>query len=123
MEKIDSLTVVKRFLEVAAQHVGLTPADIALVSAVALQVDQGEGEVPRRESNHGAVDSEDDARQGEHKQKEGNVPLHCNAVLKKQSQEVGETWKDQRILLSFLRFFNQVFVNCFQFMLICITDW
>ena len=108
MDQIDSFTVVQRFLEVTTQHVGLTPPDVGLVSTVVLQVHQSHGKISGRESYGEAVDKKDDTRQEEDKEKEENVPLHCDPVLYKKCSDVGVRWKAEITLwFSSGRFFNQ----------------
>ena len=108
MDQIDSFTVVERFLEVATQHVGLTPADIGLVCAIVFQVDKSERKISGRESDGEAVDKKDDTRQEKYEEKQENVSLHCDPVLYKQCSDVGVRWKDEITLwFSSGRFCNQ----------------
>ena len=108
MDQIDSLTVVERFLEVAAQHVGLAPADKGLVCTIGFQVDESEGEVSGRQADGEAVDKEDDTRQEEYEEKQQEVSLHRDPVLYKQGSDVGVRWKGEITLwFSSGRFCNQ----------------
>ena len=108
MNQIDSLTLIQRFLEVTAQHVGLTPPDVGLVQTIVFQVDESERKVSGRESDGEAVDKKDDTRQEKHEEKQENVSLHCDPVLYKQCSDVGVRWKDEITLwFSSGRFFYQ----------------
>ena len=118
MDQMDSLTVVQRFLEVTAQHVGLTTADVGLVQTIVFQVDESERKVSGRESDGEAVDKEDDARQEEDKEKEENISLHGDPVLYKQCSDVGVRGKDEITLwFSSGRSFNQFSAESLGFLL------